>query len=107
MSSRRTETVERLSRELRQWEQTRRTAAPGVCSTGIPPLDELLPDGGLQPGMLIEWLAVRSGSGAGTLALRIAAALSAGGVEQAQVSPLPANPASHSLAAPSGERGRG
>lgn len=42
-------------------------------STGCPPLDRLLPGGGLRPGTLCEWVAEAPGSGAGALALRAAA----------------------------------
>lgn len=38
-------------------------------SSGCRELDALLPDAGLRRGTLVEWLAARPGSGAGTLAL--------------------------------------
>jgi len=40
----------------------------GVTPTGIPPLDDLLPDGGFRDGTFIEWLG-ESASGAEQLAL--------------------------------------
>jgi len=43
---------------------------PPRLSTGIPALDGLLPDGGLEPGSLVEWLAAVDGSGAASLALQ-------------------------------------
>src|SRR5262245_53430526 len=38
-------------------------------SSGAAAIDRLLPGGGLQHGMLVEWLAERPGCGAGTLGL--------------------------------------
>src|ERR1700685_551801 len=40
-----------------------------VLSTGIPPLDGLLPEGGFRPGTLVEWLAASPASGVDLLAL--------------------------------------
>jgi hypothetical protein len=39
-------------------------------STGIPALDELLPNRGLEPGSIVEWLAPVDGSGVSILALQ-------------------------------------
>jgi protein ImuA len=39
-------------------------------STGIPGLDELLPDRGLEPGWLVEWLSPVEGCGTALLALQ-------------------------------------
>lgn len=50
-----------------------RLPAGESVSTGIPALDRLLPDGGLRGGMLLELLAAGRGSGAATLAVRMAA----------------------------------
>jgi hypothetical protein len=41
-------------------------------STGLSPIDQLLPDGGVRSGALIEWLSSGEGGGATTLALRAA-----------------------------------
>jgi hypothetical protein len=43
--------------------------ASPVFSTGVASLDRLLPGGGLQHGMLVEWLAELPGCGAATLGL--------------------------------------
>lgn len=43
---------------------------PPRLSTGLPALDSLLPDQGLQPGCLVEWLASVEGCGAGLVALQ-------------------------------------
>src|SRR5688500_11667072 len=43
-----------------------------LVSTGSPPLDQLLPGGGLRRGSLAEYLSPGAGSGAGTLALAAA-----------------------------------
>jgi len=51
----------------------RRAAETNRVSTGFKALDELLPDGGLKRGTLIEWLGHGEGSGAATLALTVAA----------------------------------
>lgn len=40
-----------------------------AISTGCSPIDELLPQGGLLPGTLVEWLSEHPGSGAGMLAM--------------------------------------
>lgn len=48
------------------WEQ--RQQGEGGLSTGWPPLDALLPAGGLRRGALVEWLAAGPGSGAAMLA---------------------------------------
>jgi protein ImuA len=58
----------------------RRPYQTGRISTGFAALDDVLPDGGLEGGTLVEWLANGIGSGAVTLALGVAArALEAGG----------------------------
>jgi protein ImuA len=46
-------------------------AATPPRSTGIVPLDRLLPEKGLEPGTLVEWLSDGAGTGAGTLALAV------------------------------------
>jgi hypothetical protein len=64
-------TVRRLAEELRCAEQISRCSAERLhFSTGIPPLDALLPGGGLCRGMLLEWLpAADEGSGATLMGL--------------------------------------
>lgn len=47
----------------------------GVLATGILPLDRLLPEQGIRPGTLVEWLFEGEGSGAGTLAFTAASNL--------------------------------
>lgn len=55
--------------------------AADVFSSGVTAIDRLLPGGGLRHGMLVEWLAERSGCGAATLGLLAAReACRAGGV---------------------------
>jgi protein ImuA len=51
-----------------------------VFSTGAAPLDQRFPEGGLQAGTVVEWLATAPGAGTGTLALLAARqALARGG----------------------------
>ncbi len=64
-------TLDRL-RKLLNRHQQRSRVAPGVVSTGFERLDEALPGGGLPSGSVIEVLSGGSGTGAWTLALRIA-----------------------------------
>lgn len=64
--------IEQLSQQLRRFEHVHRPA--GMRSTGIPPLDGLLPEGGLHAGTLTEWLTDDAGGGA-TLAFKVAAQL--------------------------------
>lgn len=56
-----------MQRGLRQ-----RSSKQAAVSTGIPPLDDILPDHGLLRGTLSEWIAAEPGSGAASLALRVA-----------------------------------
>ena len=72
----RAQVIQELTQKLRQMEQARRPAVEtaGRISTGVEPLDALLPGGGWQLGTIVEWLAAgdgkgSSGGGAGTLAL--------------------------------------
>jgi protein ImuA len=69
-NSSRADIVQELNRRVRGIEQGRVSAAPeqGVVSTGIAPLDQLLPDAGLRWGSLTEWLN-EEGGGAMMLAL--------------------------------------
>jgi protein ImuA len=78
----RLETLQQLTQQLRRFERVHAPLHPQpstlnaqLRSTGIPPLDDLLPDRGLRDGTLSEWLAPGPGSGAGTLAFAAAAGL--------------------------------
>lgn len=73
-ASPRQQTIDDLSRKLRQWERsTLPVRQPDdVLSTGLAPLDDLLPERGVPPGTLIEWLSTAEGSGAETLAMVVA-----------------------------------
>lgn len=56
-----TATIQELERELERFGPDRRSdAAPAVVPTGVGPLDELLPRGGLPRGEGTEWLGPRS-----------------------------------------------
>ena len=46
--------------------------AANVVSTGVPALNDILPDRGLLRGTLSEWIAAAPGSGAASLAMRAA-----------------------------------
>ena len=63
------EIVENLRGRIRGLEKSRRGPGEMPLSTGWPPLDGLLPGGGLRRGSLVEWLAAGPGSGAATLQL--------------------------------------
>jgi len=73
----RKQAIENLSQQLRQVERTHRRPGAGQesRSTGISALDRLLPEQGLPPGTIVEWLSAGAGSGAGTLAFHVAANL--------------------------------
>jgi len=73
----RSQTVQRLLRELRRFEDGQRavTQAESSLSTGISALDAVLPAQGLRAGTLIEWMATESASGMGTLVFSIASRL--------------------------------
>lgn len=60
--------LQQFQRGLRVGERERR-----IVSTGIPALDELLPDGGLRRGTLSEWIGAEVGCGVLSLAMRVAA----------------------------------
>lgn len=64
--------VEQLRGRIRSLEKPRREADEASFSTGWPPLDRLLPGGGLRRGTLVEWLAAGPGSGAALLAWQAA-----------------------------------
>ena len=59
--------------------QLRATSAPvaarNVCPTGLTTLDQLLPDGGIPSGSVVEWLSRGPGQSATSLALRAASGL--------------------------------
>lgn len=80
------ETVERLRKELRQWERPRsENLQDDVTSTGVAVLDDFLPDSGIGAGELVEWQADR-GCGALSLAmLQLRAVLAARSVGMAVV----------------------
>ena len=67
-------TVQELRSKLRQLQCDVRVQSreAGVVSTGIPSLDDILPDRGLRRGTLSEWIAAEPGSGAAALALSVA-----------------------------------
>ena len=77
----RAEIVQKLAGQLRGVKRAAQTLDQTAClSTGLAPLDLLLPGGGVKPGTLLEWLAEGEGSGAGTVALSVGASLlNAGG----------------------------
>jgi protein ImuA len=56
---------------VQQLEKTRPAGQTPACSTGCAAFDRLLPDGGWQPGTLVEWFIAQSGGGAFTLALAL------------------------------------
>ena len=70
----RSEAIQKLRTGLCQFRQGLRltTAHQQIISTGISVLDNILPDKGLRRGTLSEWIAAESGSGAASLAMRIA-----------------------------------
>jgi|GEM_PF-3912956 len=65
------EIVQVLADRVRQLETGFRPAAESV-SSGLAPLDRLLPGKAFRRGTLVEWLAAEEGSGAGLLALTAA-----------------------------------
>jgi protein ImuA len=69
------EIASQLQNRIRRLERPQPTADEDKLSSGWPPLDRLLPGGGLYRGSLVEWLDAGMGSGAAMLAL--------GGVRQA------------------------
>jgi protein ImuA len=65
----RAEVIRELQERLRLLERSHHEVGKATWSTGIAPLDRLLPGGALKSGTLIEWLADADGAGAATLAL--------------------------------------
>jgi hypothetical protein len=77
--------VRRLAEELRSIEETvRGREEQPIFSTGIAPLDRLLPDGGLRRGMLIEWLPAGDEDGGASIMALLTAKSSADGVRSAE-----------------------
>ncbi|WP_166820477.1 ImuA family protein [Thalassoroseus pseudoceratinae] len=57
------DTVERLRKELRQWERpTSEVPQHDAISTGIAVLDDVLPDSGIGAGEIVEWQTERGGA---------------------------------------------
>lgn len=66
--------VQGLREQLAQWEaEHHRVQGTRVISSGFPSLDRLLPRGGFLANQGVEWFMERPGSGAGLLALHVAA----------------------------------
>jgi protein ImuA len=62
--------IQELARQLRRFEQSHRTAGAAVAKPGSAGLlEQLLPEGSLPPGSLVELLAEDEGTGVATLAL--------------------------------------
>ncbi len=61
--------VQTLRRQIARIETLRRRPDEPPVSSGCPPLDGILPEGGLHRGTLTEWLADGDGAGATTLAV--------------------------------------
>ena len=68
------EVILQLKERLRQMERSHRKSVEPPCSTGTP-LDQVLPEGGMEWGSLIEWLAEGEGTGMVTLALIVSSHL--------------------------------
>lgn len=71
----RLKTVQQLAAQLRCLERAARSARSTreIISTGILALDNWLPEKGLPRGAVLEWLPLAAGSGAGRLAVMMAA----------------------------------
>jgi hypothetical protein len=63
--------VQELRQRLRQMDRSgaQSAKAGALSSTGIAPLDALLPSGAFRSGMIVEWIVEGAGSGAARLAL--------------------------------------
>ena len=61
--------LEQLTEQIRQCEGMDRAHQRESVPSGIPGLDQLIPEGGLRRGALLEWVAAVPGSGALRLAL--------------------------------------
>ena len=72
-------TIDELRAGLHQFHRGLREGERRVASTGIPALDELLPERGLRRGALSEWIGAEVGCGVLSLAMRVAAAAQSDG----------------------------
>jgi protein ImuA len=73
MRSTKAHLIEELNEQIRRLEGARKQQrAEQVISTGLAALDRSLPEGGLNPGTLLEWLSAHEGCGATSLALILA-----------------------------------
>jgi hypothetical protein len=63
--------IEELRQRLRQMERSPTSSAQNgtLSSTGVAPLDALLPPAAFRAGMIVEWVAEGAGAGAARLAL--------------------------------------
>jgi len=91
--------VRELAKKLRQTERSQQPESAlladvdafanrkrAACiSTGIEPLDQLLPDGGFLKGTIVEWVCDEIGSGAQTLAMLSAAKILRHRVDSAEI----------------------
>jgi hypothetical protein len=65
--------LEQLAKKIRTMETANRSfRGKNAISTGCPELDAQLPQGGYEPGTIVEWLEPRKGSGGWYLALAAA-----------------------------------
>ncbi len=73
--------IEELRSNLRRMERGFRVEArqKDVVSTGVSALDDILPGQGIPRGTLSEWIAAEPGSGAASLAMRVAGQAQADG----------------------------
>ena len=71
--------VAQLRERIQRLEGSRSGGGERLLSTGCTPLDGLLPEAGFRPGILVEWLGDKGGSGAQTLAMLAAREAIAGG----------------------------
>src|SRR5215475_696397 len=73
-SARHSAVVQELRQRLWQMDRSRPLSAEtgALSSTGIAPLDALLPSGAFRSGMIVEWIVEGAGSGAARLALPMA-----------------------------------
>ncbi len=77
--------VQGLREQLARWEaEHHRVQGTRVISSGFPSLDRLLPRGGFLANQGVEWFVERPGSGAGLLALHVAARASQAGRSHGQ-----------------------
>lgn len=75
----RLEAITRLRAELARFHESGNALRQPRVSIGISALDALLPQGGVRPGSLIEWISTGDGGGATTLVLQASAAAISGG----------------------------